>query len=239
MITAIALATAPAIPPGDFVERPAIIGDVWIEETSPSRFGRTAANNAEPSAFSTYTSKTSSVAQSADEWRAWAKTAELSKRAESSDTKSNVFLLRRLSGLSWSKLSELLGVDRRTLHNWANGSEVRANNAKRIAEAATVLIYADRGSSKLNNEALSTRDVGGKTAFELMVDEEFDQVKTLLGPGVGRSDGLREKEFSYSREDRLMAPLIHPGAEASDTAESTGFIEEPLPQTRRRTVRRI
>src|SRR5215475_8447091 len=59
------------------------------------------------------------------------------------DIAKSVRTLRERSGLSWSELAALLGVSRRTVHNWANGSAITSRHSRMLAPAADgVTLYS-------------------------------------------------------------------------------------------------
>jgi transcriptional regulator with XRE-family HTH domain len=119
--------------------------------------------------------------------------------------------LRRISGLTWEQLGELFGVSRRSVHFWASGKPMNADNERRLLQALDVVRIADRGSARTNRSALMEAH-DGTTAFELLAAEEFDRARALLGRGMGR------KELA-------LGPLS-PAAAASRTPPSPDVLVE-------------
>ncbi len=93
--------------------------------------------------------------------------------------------LRRLSGLTWEQLGKLFGVARRSIHYWASGGALNARNEKRLLQVLDLVRTADRGESQLNRAALLEAHEG-VSAFELLVQERFDEARAILGTGKGR-----------------------------------------------------
>jgi hypothetical protein len=106
-------------------------------------------------------------------------------RPESISTSQAVSELRRLSGLTWGQLGQLFGVARRSIHYWASGEPLNSRNERRLRQILDIVRAADRGGSQLNRAALLTVHAG-TSAFELLVEEQFERARALLGTGEGR-----------------------------------------------------
>lgn len=94
--------------------------------------------------------------------------------------------LRQLSGLTWKQAAELVGVQPRTLHNWAAGGTVSEKNRRRLGEILAVLRYIDRGYGEANRDLLLNVSIEGSTLFSLLKTGEADRVKSRAGRGEGR-----------------------------------------------------
>lgn len=93
--------------------------------------------------------------------------------------------LRRFSGLTWAQLGELLGVARRSVHFWASGKPMNADNERRLMGALDVIRRADRGDARATRTAL-LEVRGGMSAFGLLAEERFAEAAAFLGPGHQR-----------------------------------------------------
>jgi len=94
--------------------------------------------------------------------------------------------LRRLSGLSWEQIAGILGVDRRSVHNWAAGKPIALKNQQRIGELLSFLQFMDRGSAHENAALLLAPTAAGPTLLQLLTDEEYRLAQHLVGRGPGR-----------------------------------------------------
>lgn len=94
--------------------------------------------------------------------------------------------LRQLSGLTWQKAAELVGVSAKTLHNWAAGERMAEKNLRKLGDLLAVLRFIDRGYSDANRDLLLSASIDGATLFSLIRLGDFDRVKAEAGRGVGR-----------------------------------------------------
>src|SRR5690606_1653179 len=105
--------------------------------------------------------------------------------ADAETTRQAISELRRISGLTWEQLGELFDVSRRSVHFWASGKPLNAGNEQRLMEVLDVVRTADRGDARSTRSALL--DVhDGSSAFDLLVEERFDEARAQLGVGGGR-----------------------------------------------------
>jgi hypothetical protein len=100
-----------------------------------------------------------------------------------------IFEVRRLSGLTWQELADLLGVHRRTLHLWANGRPINAVNERRLQRLLGAMRRIDRGKASWNRSLLLQPQAEGVCAFDLLCDEQFGDAVALVGDGPGRQRG--------------------------------------------------
>jgi uncharacterized protein (TIGR04255 family) len=91
--------------------------------------------------------------------------------------------LRRLSGLTWEQLAQLFQVTRRSLHFWASGKAMTSANEVRLRTLLATIRQIDRGSASANRALLMADRGTGHTAFEMLVNGEYDHVLAFLGPG--------------------------------------------------------
>jgi transcriptional regulator with XRE-family HTH domain len=97
-----------------------------------------------------------------------------------------VLELRRLSGLTWQELADMLNVHRRTVHLWANGRPINAANEHRVQRLLGAMRQLDRGEATRNRNLLLEPQVGGATVFGLLRDESWDKAVAIVGAGQGR-----------------------------------------------------
>lgn len=95
--------------------------------------------------------------------------------------------LRRLSGLSWEQIAGMLGVDRRSVHNWAAGKPIALKNQQRIGELLSFLHFMDRGTAHENATLLLAPTSAGPTLLQLLTEEEYRLAQHLVGKGPGRT----------------------------------------------------
>ena len=151
----------------------------------------------------------------------------------------NVFKLRRLTGLTWERLGELLNVDRRTIHNWAGGSRIRQANLDHVAAVLKALRYVDRGSATSNKDALDM-PVRGVTAFDALRRGMYDDVRTVVGHGQGRAgtdQGARRVSGFDPRPPEMAGMMLHEEATGHEVVTDLPFEPEP-PSRKRRRIRR-
>lgn len=81
--------------------------------------------------------------------------------------------LRKQSGLNWTELADMTNVDRRTLHNWANGKEVSPDNLSHLQKLTKIMM--DHGSrfAQENRKILLT-EVGEVRLIDLLKEQSYD-----------------------------------------------------------------
>ena len=93
--------------------------------------------------------------------------------------------LRRISGLTWHQLGQLLGVSRRSVHYWASGKPLNAGNEERLMRVLAIVRAADRGSASGTRAVLLDGD-GGTTPFDMLAATRFEDARRALGRGRAR-----------------------------------------------------
>ena len=93
--------------------------------------------------------------------------------------------LRRISGLTWHQLGKLLGVSRRSVHYWASGKPLNAQNEERLMRVLDIVRAADRGSASRTRTALLDSG-GGVAPFDMLATMRFDDARRALGSGRAR-----------------------------------------------------
>ncbi|WP_420346975.1 hypothetical protein [Pelagibius sp.] len=125
-------------------------------------------------------------------------TAQLEKETEfevtanqevsGSTTRLRLIELRRIAGLTWDELAKLLNVERRSLHNWSAGKPISKKNEKSVADTLATLRYLDRGMVHSNRDLLFSSTPDGRTVFELIATDQFDEARRIGGKGKGRAN---------------------------------------------------
>ncbi len=134
--------------------------------------------------------------------------------ASSPTTGQAVMEIRRLSGLTWEELADLFDVSRRSLHHWANGKTVTAEEDRTIRGTLAAIRHLHRGGQAGTRALLLAVDqTTGVSAFDLLRNRLFDEAK-------GRVEDIRPPEprriplSDAAREARRPpAPTLLLGAE--------------------------
>jgi len=100
-------------------------------------------------------------------------------------TRKAISELRRISGLTWDQLGQLLGVSRRSVHFWASGKPPNASNEKRLMQVLDVVRAADRGSARSTRAAMMDASQG-TTPFDMLAAQRFEDARLILGQGRAR-----------------------------------------------------
>ena len=128
-------------------------------------------------------------------------------RPDPEETRRAVSELRRMSGLTWDQLGRLFEVSRRTMHSWASGKRLNANNEERLWRVLDVVRTAYRGSAQRTRAALfQVRE--GESPFDLLLAQRFNEARSVLGPGPPqrpRPSGQLSAEAKAARE-----PVLRP-----------------------------
>ena len=105
--------------------------------------------------------------------------------SESEATRKAISELRRISGLTWEQLGQLLGVSRRSVHFWASGKPLNASNEKRLMQVLDIVRAADRGSARSMRAAMLDSS-HGTTPFDMLAAQRFNDARLILGQGHAR-----------------------------------------------------
>jgi len=104
----------------------------------------------------------------------------------SQSTAAAVSELRRLSGLTWGQLAQVLGVSRRSLHFWASGQSLNASNEDHLRRTLMALTQADRGTARANRQMLM-EGRAGVLPLDLLREHNYKEFLHRVGQGAGRS----------------------------------------------------
>ncbi len=121
--------------------------------------------------------------------------------AAASPTADVVRQLRDRSGLTWDQLARAVGVDKRSLHNWAGGAPTSAANQERLQRLLALVMFVDRGFVDQNRAALLTPTPDGQLVLDWLARGRDTEVQSLLGPGPSPTPG-RRPEASVSADER-------------------------------------
>lgn len=114
--------------------------------------------------------------------------------------------LRRRSGLTWDQVARLFGVARRSVHFWASGKALNAANEERLGRMLAVVRYVDRGTAQATRAALMAAQNDGVIPFDLLANDEFDDVMERLGAGPQRSMPALVPLSAAARAARMPPP---------------------------------
>ena len=103
----------------------------------------------------------------------------------SETTRLAISELRRIGGLTWAELGQLLGASPQSIHSWASGGTLDAVTEQHLRRVLDVVRDADRGDARSNRMALFAI-AAGQTPFELLASQKFGEARASLGPGPGR-----------------------------------------------------
>lgn len=119
--------------------------------------------------------------------------------------------IRRLSGLTLEELAQVLKVTRRTLHHWANGKPVTAQNEQRLQRLLGLLRLIDRCESRVNRSLLLEAGEDGILPIDLLREGKFDEVLARIRPGRSirkSSNSLLSPEAQQTRRPPAPVDLL-------------------------------
>jgi len=148
--------------------------------------------------------------------------------------------MRILTGYSNERIAMLLGVDRRSLTNWANGRGMHESKADRIRKLARFVRYIDRGLAERNEAALLAQGDAGRTAFELLKDELYDEAARVVGKGDGWAKRIKLMKEVDPREAVEASAQPWTVLDIADGEEAIAEIpDRPAPKMTRRKARKM
>ena len=130
---------------------------------------------------------------------------EEAEAAESESTRKAVSELRRISGLTWDQLGQLFEVSRRSVHFWASGKPLNAENEERLMRVLDVVRAGDRGTARDTRAALLD-STDGTSPFDMLVAQRFEEARSALGQGTGRARVGLKKLSPEARAARAPLP---------------------------------
>ena len=114
-----------------------------------------------------------------------------------------IFELRRLTGLTWGDLAELMSVSRRSLHLWSNGQPINTPNERRLRDLVSAMRALDRGTARENRAVLMSPRAEGGVFSDLLREGRFDEAYTRAGRGQGRPAPVGEARNARPQGDQL------------------------------------
>ena len=119
---------------------------------------------------------------------------------------AQVMELRRRSGLTWSRLAELFGVERRSVHFWASGRAMNDLNRERLGRILALIRRLPVDSEAVRRWLFSPND-SGVMPFDQLRDARYeDVVIPALSPAT-RRPAVAAKVLA-ARAPRSPADLI-------------------------------
>ena len=91
--------------------------------------------------------------------------------------------LRRRTGLTWEKLAELFGVDRRSVHFWASDRPMNAPNREKLGRALGFVRRIAADAEQMRQWLLSPGE-GGVLPFDQLRDGRYDAIVVPVRFGV-------------------------------------------------------
>jgi transcriptional regulator with XRE-family HTH domain len=134
--------------------------------------------------------------------------------------------VRRRSALTWSQLAHALGVDRRSLHLWARGARLSAENARRLERLRTIVRHLDVGRPDNTRQRILSAAVGPDSVLDLLAQRRDDDVLAWL----------REREAPQPRRRRgptELSPAERASRRAFSPIELLDARHEPIPERSR------
>ena len=89
-----------------------------------------------------------------------------SSTEEQSNVPNILQRLRLVSGLSWGEIGQMVGVSRRTIHNWLNGDRVADVHFSRLVEASRVVDLVATGSAESTRAVLFQPTTNGRSIVD-------------------------------------------------------------------------
>lgn len=125
-------------------------------------------------------------------------TVEVARRA--------VTELRRRSGLTWKQLAQVLDVSRRSVHFWASGKPMNAENEAHLFRVLDIVRGIDRGSASATRAAL-LQPQDQVTPFDLLITGHYAEARKLLGQELAARRPQVPRTPLDARARALRTPL--------------------------------
>lgn len=118
------------------------------------------------------------------------KVAAGERQAPDGDGEPAVAEIRRLSGLGWEEIADLLGASVRSAHNWAAGRKTTRDNQDVIRKVlAAVRVLSDLAGDGTRPLLLEVDPHLGRSRFDLLKERRYaDAVSGLGGPAASGSE---------------------------------------------------
>ena len=115
--------------------------------------------------------------------------AKLKKQSHETTITDLLRTIKRLSGLTWDVIADVIGTSTRSLHLWRKGGKIAQVRFLRVQDLEETLKYIDPGSGlKMKKMFSKIEPQTGKSVLRLLEEGNFQDVRNLLGKGRGRRD---------------------------------------------------
>lgn len=113
--------------------------------------------------------------------------------------------IRRRARLTWDQLARMLGVQRRSLHLWARGARLSADNAERLEHVAAAIRLLDLGDPDQTRSALLRPWAGSESIYDLLCARRDREAVALARRGAvvdARPAATRKRPPALTRTAR-------------------------------------
>jgi len=100
--------------------------------------------------------------------------SEEAKVLTESSFRDSIRRIHQASGLTLDEIGQLIGVSRRTVHNWLQGARISSNNVKNLSLVASLLEKEDKGDPAKTRAYLLTPRLGGISRYERILAHRLD-----------------------------------------------------------------
>lgn len=94
--------------------------------------------------------------------------------------------IKRLSGLTWENIAEVVGVSPRSVHLWLSGGQMAETKRQRAGLLLSFLTFIDRGHGEANRALILDTSDAGTTVLVMLTAGEHERAKMIVGPGRPR-----------------------------------------------------
>ncbi len=119
-------------------------------------------------------------------------------------TSQAIMELRRLSGLTWDQIARIFGVNRRSVHFWANGKAMNQLHEEKLHTVLAVVRKIDTGSASANRSALLSCDSQGRSPVDMLRDANFTDIFSVIG--VSKTSRVATRNIANSEFERRKIP---------------------------------
>lgn len=94
--------------------------------------------------------------------------------------------IKRLSGLTWENIADILGVSPRSVHLWRAGGQMAETKRQRSGSLLSFLRFIDRGLGETNRALILDNSDEGMTVLAMLIAGEHERAKMVVGAGQSR-----------------------------------------------------
>ncbi len=98
----------------------------------------------------------------------------------STSLSSAIYDIRRLSGLTWEELAELFGVNRRSVHYWANGGALKPQHNIHVRHVLNAIRQFHRRGAAAARQTLLRSDASGTRPLDLLSQHQYHAAVVLF-----------------------------------------------------------